>query len=145
MTKSRIKRIWVILLAMLIVLSCAGCGANITPDATGDETVASNQLTTATTDSITETTEDETSASSTEPEETTVPTEGSTEPGTESPVVMIPSVAEKDEYGLTEQQRNSFSMLYYLAITAEEIRMQNVRIPGRFGILNISFKSTAPR
>lgn len=123
MTKSRIKRIWVILLAMLIVLSCAGCGANITPDATGDETVASNQLTTATTDSITETTEDETSASSTEPEETTVPTEGSTEPGTESPVVMIPSVAEKDEYGLTEQQRNSFSMLYYLAITAEEIRI----------------------
>ena len=28
----------------------------------------------------------------------------------------------KDEYGFTEQQRNSVSMLYYLAITAEEIR-----------------------
>lgn len=34
---------------------------------------------------------------------------------------MTPTVFE--EFGLTEQQRNSFSMLYYLAITAEEIRV----------------------
>ncbi len=32
------------------------------------------------------------------------------------------SAEETDEYGMTQQQRNSFSMLYYLAITAEEIR-----------------------
>lgn len=30
---------------------------------------------------------------------------------------------EIDKYNLTDQQRNSFSMLYYLAITAEEIRI----------------------
>ena len=36
---------------------------------------------------------------------------------------IVPSVPEVDENGLTEQQRNSFSMLYYLAITAENIRI----------------------
>lgn len=40
---------------------------------------------------------------------------------TEAIVGILPK-EQKDEYGLTEQQRNSFSMLYYLAITAEEIR-----------------------
>ena len=30
---------------------------------------------------------------------------------------------ETEDLGLTEQQKNSFSMLYYLAITAEEIRI----------------------
>lgn len=41
---------------------------------------------------------------------------------TNSPSPSAP-VAETDEPELTEQQRNSFSMLYYLAITAEEIRI----------------------
>lgn len=43
----------------------------------------------------------------------------------ESTSVPITELVEemKDEYGMTEQQRNSFSMLYYLAITAEEIRI----------------------
>ena len=39
------------------------------------------------------------------------------------PPVVVPTEPEKDENGLTEQQRNSFSMLYYLAITAEDIRI----------------------
>jgi len=41
---------------------------------------------------------------------------------TEQPVESEP-VEETDEFGLTEQQRNSYSMLYFLAITAEEIRI----------------------
>ena len=36
---------------------------------------------------------------------------------------VVSTEPEKDENGLTEQQRNSFSMLYHLAITAEDIRI----------------------
>ena len=122
MMKSRVMRILAMLLAISIVLSLAGCGANTTPTTTGDETAASSQQATTTPDSITESSDDETSESSTKPEETTDLTEEPTEPETEPPVVT-PSEDEKDEYGLTEQQRNSFSMLYYLAITAEDIRI----------------------
>lgn len=121
MMKSRVIRILAMLLALSIVLSLVGCRTATTPTTPGDETAASSQQTT-TPDGTTESSEDETSESSTEPEETTAPTEESTEPETEPPVVTPPE-DEKDEYGLTEQQRNSFSMLYYLAITAEDIRI----------------------
>lgn len=47
------------------------------------------------------------------------PTSGATP----EPQPMIPDDEKKDEYGMTEEQKNSFSMLYYLAITAEEIRI----------------------
>lgn len=43
---------------------------------------------------------------------------------TEPPVITEP-VEETDEFGLTDRQRNSYSMLYFLAITAEEIRISN--------------------
>ena len=114
-------RMIAMLLAISIVLSLAGCGANTNPTVPDDEPTSSSQTTT-TPENTTEVSNDETSESSTEPEETTTPTEETTEPETEPPVV-IPPEEQKDEYGLTEQQRNSFSMLYYLAITAEEIRI----------------------
>ncbi len=122
MMKSRVTRILAMLLALSIVLSLVGCGTTTTPTTPGDEAAASSQQTT-TPDSTTESSDDETSESATEPEETTAPTEEPTEPETEPPVVVTPPEDEKDEYGLTEQQRNSFSMLYYLAITAENIRI----------------------
>lgn len=122
MMKSRVTRILAMLLALSIVLSLVGCGTTTTPTTPGDETSASSQQTT-TPDSTPESSDDETSESATEPEETTAPTEEPTEPETEPPVVVTPPEDEKDEYGLTEQQRNSFSMLYYLAITAEDIRI----------------------
>lgn len=57
--------------------------------------------------------------------ETTVePTLETTEPPTEPPIVTEPK-EETDEFGLTDQQRNSYSMLYFLAITAEEIRISS--------------------
>lgn len=123
MMKSRLIRILAILLAMSIVLSLAGCGTNTNPTTTGDETATNSQPTTAP-DSTSDTSEDETTEPTTVPEETTIPTDPpaeTTEP-TEPPVT-IPPEEQKDEYGLTEQQRNSFSMLYYLAITAEDIRI----------------------
>lgn len=40
-----------------------------------------------------------------------------------APSTIISTELKTDENGLTEQQRNSFSMLYYLAITAENIRI----------------------
>ncbi|MBR2936899.1 MAG: hypothetical protein IKB80_00165 [Oscillospiraceae bacterium] len=51
-------------------------------------------------------------------ESTVAPTTAPTEPH-----VTTEPEEEKDEFGLTEQQRNSYSMLYFLAITAEEIRI----------------------
>lgn len=120
MMKSRIIRILAMILAMSIVLSLAGCGTNTPPTTTGDETETSSQPTT-TPDSTSNTSEDETTEPSTVPEETTTPTDPPAE--TTEPPVVIPPEEQTDEYGLTEQQRNSFSMLYYLAITAEDIRI----------------------
>lgn len=114
-------RIIAMSLAILIVLSLVGCGTNTTPSMPGDETTSISQTTT-TLENTTDDPTNETADTSTETEETTTPTEETTEPETEPPVV-IPPEEQKDEYGLTEQQRNSFSMLYYLAITAEEIRI----------------------
>lgn len=117
MIKSRVTSISAMLLTISIVLSLTGCGANTTITTTGDETAASSQQTTEKPNSTIESPDDETSESSTESEKATVPTDEPSEP-----TVVTPLEEEKDEYGLTEKQRNSFSMLYYLAITAEEIR-----------------------
>lgn len=114
-------RIMAMLLAILIVLSLVGCGANTTPSMPGNETTSISQTTT-TLENTTDDPTNEPADTSTESEVTTTPAEETTEPETEPPVV-IPPKEQKDEYGLTEQQRNSFSMLYYLAITAEEIRI----------------------
>lgn len=105
--KSCVIRILAMLLAISSVLSLAGCGANTTPTTTGD--AASSQQSTAASDSTTESSADETSEPSAAPEEPTAPTEKPDD--------------EKNYYDLTEQQRNSFSMLYYLTITAEDIRI----------------------
>lgn len=123
MRKSRLIRIWAMILAMSIVLSLAGCGTNTTPTTTGDNTASSEQSIT-TPESTSDTSEGETSEPTTVPVEIIIPTAPpaeATEP-TEPPVT-IPPEEQKDEFGLTEQQRNSFSMLYYLAITAEDIRI----------------------
>lgn len=123
MRKSRLIRIGAMILAMSIVLSLAGCGTNTTPTTTGDDTASSEQSIT-TPESTSDTSEGETSEPTTVPVETIIPTDPpaeATEP-TEPPVT-IPPEEQKDEFGLTEQQRNSFSMLYYLAITAEDIRI----------------------
>lgn len=120
MIKSRLIRIWAMLLAVSIVLSIAGCGTNASPTPTGDETSISSRPATAL-DGTSNTSEGETIETSTVLDETTTPTDSSME-STEPPVVISPE-DQKDEYGLTEQQRNSFSMLYYLAITAEDIRI----------------------
>lgn len=123
MRKSRLIRIWAMILAMSIVLSLAGCGTKTTPTTTGDNTASSEQSIT-TPESTSDTSEGETSEPTTVPVETIIPTAPpaeATEP-TEPPVT-IPPEEQKDEFGLTEQQRNSFSMLYYLAITAEDIRI----------------------
>ena len=123
MRKSRLIRNWAMILAMSIVLSLAGCGTNTTPTTTGDNTASSEQSIT-TPESTSDTSEGETSEPTTVPVEIIIPTAPpaeATEP-TEPPVT-IPPEEQKDEFGLTEQQRNSFSMLYYLAITAEDIRI----------------------
>lgn len=123
MRKSRLIRIWAMILAMSIVLSLAGCGTKTTPTTTGDNTASSEQSIT-TPESTSDTSEGETSEPTTVPVEIIIPTAPpaeATEP-TEPPVT-IPPEEQKDEFGLTEQQRNSFSMLYYLAITAEDIRI----------------------
>lgn len=92
-------RILTLVLAVLIIFSFAGCGADITAATQGNEVFSTSQEATDT------------------PEKTVFPAESSTSFTEASPEM------ESDELGLTEQQRNSFSMLYYLAITAEKIRI----------------------
>ena len=98
MKRAIVFRILAFLLATTIIISLAGCGGNPSHTPSDEENSSTSQGSTTVTDS---------------------PTEGETEPSTEAvePTEII------DEYGMTEQQKNSFSMLYYLAITAEEIRI----------------------
>lgn len=67
----------------------------------------------------------ETAESTTISEPTTAPSESeATEPPTESTTETEPQIPPtEDDDELSQQQINSFSMLYYLAITAEEIRI----------------------
>lgn len=126
-----LKKLFVRGIAILLVMSLTGCGEKtVTPTEVGDTTVSSSQegasITTTPTEDSTENTEEKTSSplSEVEKEQQTVePTVEPTPEPTPTPSIVIPEEEIKDEYGMTEQQRNSFSMLYYLAITAEEIRI----------------------
>lgn len=121
MKHRKLARTISVLLAGAIVISLAGCGTSIDEPVTSEatfavtqepETQATSEATIASTETVTE--------PSTEPEVTTEPTE----------VTIIETMPEVettpaepvDEYGMTATQRNSISMLYYLAITAEQIR-----------------------
>lgn len=117
MRRTSAIRICAWLLTVSITMSFAGCGDNSTPIPSEDEIPTSSQELTTTTDETSDlveeqdSTDQESTISSEQPVEPTImPAEESTDP-------------ERDENGLTEQQRNSFSMLYYLAITAEDIRI----------------------
>lgn len=106
MRNTSMIRIWASLLTMSIMISLAGCGSNPASSPIGEDISASSQENDTTPESINNLSEEE----NTPAPETAEPATQSVEP-------------EKDENGLTEQQRNSFSMLYYLAITAEDIRI----------------------
>lgn len=122
MKRTKAIRILAMLIAISITISLAGCGANTVPTTPGEGSSSASEETTTSSEETVASSEEITDPSTeTEPEETVAPTEVPTEPTT-SPV-EIPQEEKTDEYGLTEQQRNSFSMLYYLAITAEEIRI----------------------
>ncbi len=120
------RSILIRLSALLLALTLTGCSTTTTPPVSDDDITPPSQETSAS-PTPSETTETPPPSDTTTPEmtppETTTPPEETTTP-TEPPVVTQPE-PETDEYGLTEQQRNSFSMLYYLAITAEEIRISN--------------------
>lgn len=135
------KKLFVKGIAIILALSLTGCAANpATPTGSEDinieeSTVPSSQEdVTSTTVASEDTSEKEVIVKTEEP--TSVPAvegdnmqptvEPTSEPipePTPTPSIVIPEEEMKDEYGMTEQQRNSFSMLYYLAITAEEIRI----------------------
>lgn len=129
MRSTRMIRILTLLLAISIAMSLVGCGTNPSAIPSGDDITASSQETTTTPEGTSPPAEEQTTPvpETTEPSdetsspETIAPTEQPTEPTT--PPIVVPAEPEKDENGLTEQQRNSFSMLYYLAITAEDIRI----------------------
>jgi len=129
MRRSRTIRILAMLLAISITVSFAGCGTttptkpNTEEPSVSQEATDKPETTTPLEESSTPSEEVENPPESTTstPEETVAPTEPPVEPTV--PPVVIPPEEQIDEYGLTEQQRNSFSMLYYLAITAEEIRI----------------------
>lgn len=107
-------RITAILFALIVTIQLVGCGGQTTSTESSDNIVSSNE----------ETSSESKEYSTNSNESTVVETEPMEEPTEETePPVVIPSEEEKDEYGMTEQQRNSFSMLYYLAITAEDIRI----------------------
>lgn len=112
MKQSRITRLLALMLAIAITMSLVGCGSNPPPSNSGETTPSSGQESVAT---------EHTTAPSVNP---TKPTEETTpEDTTATEPVIAPTEPETDENGLTDQQRNSFSMLYYLAITAEDIRI----------------------
>ena len=115
------------LLAISSVFSLTACGAAPTESvpSTNAETMSIQETTVpaTTAPAATAPVVEETTAETTVPETqvTTVPTEPPTEPTL--PPETIPPEEVTDEFGMTKQQRNSFSMLYYLAITAEKIRI----------------------
>lgn len=112
MKRTIVFRIVAMILALTITMSLAGCGNGTTPTKSDEMNPSVSQGLTTAPDDDTTLTEDMTEPSlETQQEKTTDPT------------AAIPQEGQKDEYGLTEQQSNSFSMLYYLAITAEEIRV----------------------
>ncbi len=115
MKRSVIVRIMVLLLAVLMT----GCSSAELPAASAKDSTIPTQETQANvepTEKVKPTTAEVTTLPTEEP---TVPP---TVPSTEPPATT-PAEEQFVETGLTEQQKNSFSMLYHLAITAEEIRI----------------------
>lgn len=119
-------RIWTLVLTISIMMSLVGCETNPAHTPSEDDISASNQETVTTPEG----TNNPQNEQNTPAPETTEPTSQETIVSTEQPTtepttppVVVSTEPEKDENGLTEQQSNSFSMLYYLAITAENIRI----------------------
>ena len=129
MKNTHMIRLLALLLAASIMMSLAGCGANTVPTPSEDDVPASSQEVSPAPDETPTPSDEQTTPApdateppeETHPEESVAPPEQPPEPTV--PPVVVPTEPEKDENGLTEQQRNSFSMLYYLAITAEDIRI----------------------
>lgn len=135
MQRALALRMMALLLAVSIILSLFGCSANTPPAVQSEAVPSSNPGVTATPEptgnsaipSAPTATPEVTGAPATPSEPATTPAE--TIPPAAAPTetiqspVSTPPEEVTDEYGLTEQQRNSFSMLYYLAITAEKIRI----------------------
>ena len=128
MEQSYFKRISSLILTASCVVSMFGCAANVVQPAETEENIPAEQ------ESLVSSTEQETLAEATlimetevtNPEEATEFPEATVPVETVEPTVpptTIPSEEQRDEFGMTKQQRNSFSMLYYLAITAEKIRI----------------------
>lgn len=114
-----VKRILALSLAISITASATGCGSDKV-----DTTSENVHITEGETDVTEAHIAIETEENSVEQSEWVAKNdiiEKMTE--TESITEISEEVTEKEKLGLTEQQRNSFSMLYYLAITAEEIRI----------------------
>ena len=107
MKKEIVKQATAFILAAAMAFPLAGCGTVPVSEST-DTKPAVMQETSLPMETTAET-------------EDTIPTEAATE--STVPPTTISVEEEKDEFGLTEQQRNSFSMLYHLAITAENIRI----------------------
>lgn len=129
MKNTHMIRLLALLLAASIMMSLAGCGANTVSTPSEDDVPASSQEVTPAPDETPIPSDEQTTPApdATEPPEETPPEESVASPEQPPeptvPPVVVPTESEKDENGLTEQQRNSFSMLYYLAITAEDIRI----------------------
>lgn len=123
MKKMNVIPMLALLLVISIVISLAGCEANTTPTTPSEEdTFVNQESTTTSSEEPVIPSENITDPSiEAEPDETTSPVEAQTV--ATNPPVVTPQEEEPDDLGLTDQQRNSFSMLYYLAITAEEIRI----------------------
>lgn len=128
------KNVFVRGIAIILAMSLTGCAekTNSTTEiqetnvveSTASPSQENNSVTTVPIEDSTENKEEQTISPSLEAEDVQTTVEPTTEPTPEqTPTIVIPEEEKKDEYGMTEQQRNSFSMLYYLAITAEEIRI----------------------
>ena len=122
MKRTNMLRILTILLTISITFSLTGCGSSSTPIVSDNTTPSVSQEPTTTPGNDSKPTGETIEPSSATTQEEAITQEEEIPESTEATTV-IPTVEQKDEYGLTEQQRNSFSMLYYLAITAEEIRI----------------------
>jgi len=123
------RKLFIRCIVTVLVLSLTGCATNPATPSVSEESNIEESATASTQGDIASTIEvpedssemqtEETISTSSDEVEDVQPT---IEPTPESPVVILEE-EKKDEYGMTERQINSFSMLYYLAITAEEIRI----------------------
>lgn len=107
------NKFWIRMVALVLVLSLVGCGTPTSQQNNAKEsanvTVNQEDVDKSTTVQSEETTDDDINVDTETNEETT------TEKETETEI--------SEEEHLNEKQKNSFSMLYYLAITAEDIRI----------------------